>query len=140
VQDANTLAHFIAGRIPALQQCLETREQRLDMGFEQAVPEICQQLLEREQGMDFRRTEPETGQFVSRCPGIGCIVAVTPQRPIPDNRCMETVPQVLEVALYRGLRCPQRLDQRAHRHAAPLAQQLIDFIKAFGAVHSTPGS
>ena len=136
--DAHPLPDFLGGVVGRAQQTVQSGHQRLDVGRQQsALVEVGHQVLHGQQGMDFRGVEPQARQFELAAGVRGAaLVAVAARLAVPDQRAVEAVAQVLDVALERGRRHFQCILQFGEGHQLALADQLVDLVEAFGAVHS----
>ena len=65
-QETDALLHFAGPDLGAVEQLPQALEQRLHMRRQQSRLQFLQQLLEREQRMDFFGIEPDAWQFMSR--------------------------------------------------------------------------
>ncbi len=94
-------------------------------------------MLHGQQGMDFRGVEPQARQLVLAARARGAVLeAVTARLAVPDQRAVEAVAQVLDVALERGGRDFQDFEQLGEAHQLALADELVDLVEAFGAIHA----
>ena len=72
--------------------------------------------------------EPRTGRRL-------LAIAVAARVGVPDDRRVEPVAHVLEVALERRERHLELVEENVARHDAALVQKLVDAVEALGAIH-----
>lgn len=80
-----------------------------------------------------KTTAPATHRQARRLAGLK---AVTARFAIPDDGRAQTLAHVFDVALEGGAGDGELLQKNLGRHDAPLMQHLVDFVEAFGAVHT----
>ena len=140
VQDPHAPRHFRGCPDITAEQSAGPVDQRLDVRAEQARVHLLEQLTEREEGPELGLVQPQPGEGVARR-GRGRLREPVPARlPIPCDRGVQPVAEILEVALERGARDFELLEKRLDRDHPPLAQQGIDPVEAFGPVHSPASS
>ena len=140
VQDPHAPRHFRGCPDIAAEQSAGPVDQRLDVRAEQARVHLLEQLAEREEGPDLGLVQPQPGKGVARR-GRGRLLEAVPARlPIPCDRGVQPVAEILEVALEGGARDFELLEKGLDRDHPPLAQQGIDPVEAFGPVHSPASS
>ncbi len=135
-------ADFLGGILCLAEQGVEAGHQWLHMGSQQpARVEIGQQVLHGQQGVDFLRGEPQPRQR-ELAAGLGGkrLEAIPAGVAVEDDRGVEAVAQVLEIALQRGPRNFAGLLQLPESDQAAVLQQLLDLVKALGTIHGhAPG-
>jgi hypothetical protein len=99
----------------------------LQLTFQQARLHITQYLAGRQQSLQFRRTDPNAGQFK------GLIITAVVEKPavilILFQRCAQVVTQFCNQAVKRRLRTLQPLHQVLSRdRRAPLAQDIMQMV------------
>ena len=117
------------------QQALEALAKRLDTWREHAGLQIAQQLEHREKRVRFGSVEPESGQLVARRIGCQCRKAIAVALAVPDDGRMKAAAHVLDVALERGERNLQLVQEASDGHALMRPNQAVDAVEAFGAIH-----
>ena len=93
-------------------------------------------MLHGQQGVDLGGVEPQTGQLelaARMC--RASLVEVATRLRIPDQRGVEAVAQVLDVALERRRGDFQGFLHLCEGHDLAFADELVDLVEAFGAVH-----
>ena len=102
--------------------------------------QVGEQVLHGEQGMDFRRGEPQARQFVLASKlGLLCVEPVTAGKAVEDNRGVQPVAHVLQIPPQGGTRDLQCIRQLREGDQLAVRDHLVDFVEAFGLVHLSPG-
>lgn len=138
-QDADALDDFFGRIVRGTDQRRQAREQRLDVRPEQSAGiEVGQQVLHGQQGVDFLGREPQTEQFVlpSQLFGGG-VEAIAAGVAVMDDRCVQPVAEINEVAFQGGPGDFQFVHQRLKGHHAPVVEHLVELVEAFRLVHAT---
>jgi hypothetical protein len=134
--DLHPLVHLVDRAVVGAEQRGQPGLQRPDVRAEQpAGVQVRQQVLHGDQGVDLRSVEPQPGQFVLATAALRLGVAVAAGLAVPDDRRVQPVAQVFQVALDRGPGHLQLLQEVAESHQPALAEQLVDLVEALGAVH-----
>ena len=133
-EHANALADLGGFDASFLEEHLEPRTQRRDVRRQQARLQVVQHRVHRQQRVDFRRVEPQTGQRVLRplARGDEFVAAAIG---VPDDRRVEALAHVLEVALERGGRYLQRVEECLARDQLALVQQPVDQVEPLASIH-----
>ena len=95
------------------------------------------ELMHGQQGMNFSLAEPHTGQLMLRLCAItrlGLQLVASLKR-VPHDGRIHAVSQILQVSLQGGQRDTQFSEQGITVHTAAKADELLNFVKAFGPVH-----
>ena len=138
MQDPNAPRHLRRCLAVAAEEVARPVDQRLDMRPEQPGVHLLEQLPEREEGPDLRLVQPQPGEGVAGR-GRGVVgEPVAALSPVPLDRRVQPVAQVLEVALEGGARDLELFEKSLDRDDPSLTQQGIDPVEAFGPVHSPP--
>ncbi len=117
-------------------QPLQPLEHGLQVARQHAVVvQPGEQLVHGQQRVDLVLAEPHARQLVAGARRRALVEAVAVVEGVVDDGRVQPVAQVLQVALERGRRDGQLLAQRREAHAAAAAQQHLDLVEAFGAVH-----
>ena len=122
--------------VPALEQGPEARTQRRQLAREQARTQRVEQVVDFEQRIDLGRAEPDTRkfrEFGARIEDVGLALSR------PDDRHVEAVAQVFDVALESGVRNLEVFLDLAPRQRAFLDQPAPDAIETLGPVHDSAG-
>jgi len=89
--------------------------------------------------MHLARVEPQAGQFVLGAAvgmrGVEAVAAGATSISVPDDRRIEPVAHVFEVALERGARYFQRRHEIDKGHQAPVVDHLVDLVETLSAIH-----
>ena len=119
---------------PLSSSAAEARPQRLELPLEVAAAQRAEQVVDLEQRIDLGRTEPDAGQlglFRLRVEHVSALLAR------PDDRHVQAVAQVLDVALERGVRDLEVFLDLAPRQRALFDEALPDAVEALGAIHGS---
>jgi hypothetical protein len=133
--DADARAHFFGRSIAGGKECREARLEDLHVAAQQARLEALEKVLHGEQRLRLRGAEPEAWQLVLRRRRIRFHEAITARIPVPFDRRVVAALHVLEVALERRERHFELVHEFARRDGAALANEMVDLVEAFGAVH-----
>ena len=136
--DAHALHHLARLVLVRAEHGVQLLQHRLQVAGEHAVGvERADQPVHAQQGVDLALAEPQPRQLVAgrarAGPGGEAIEVVGA---VVDDRRVHPVAQVLQVALERGARHLELLGERLEAHAAAVADQQLDLVEAFGAVHA----
>ena len=135
VQDPNAPDHFRGSAPAAPEELARAVDQRLDVRPEQARVHLLEQLAEREEGPDLGLVEPEPGEGIAGGGRRRRRQPVAASPPVPLDRRVQPVAEILEVAPEGGARDLELLQKGLDRDDPPLAQQSVDAVEAFGPVH-----
>jgi hypothetical protein len=101
--------------------------------------QVGEQMLHGHQGVDFGGRKPEARQFVLRADvGLSLAaaqVAITACFAVPDDRCVEAVAQVFQVAFQGRARDFQPRLNACKRRRLGRGQHHVDQMKTLGSVH-----
>lgn len=101
------------------------------MGRQEPRLELLQQDIHRQQCMNLGRVGPQPGQRM-RCGGaLSHVEFVAARLGVPDDRGVESIAQLSEIALERGRRCLEGVEQLAARDSPVVAKQPLDPVEAF---------
>ena len=101
---------------------------------------LLEQLAQREESPDLGLVQPEPGEGVAGRGGGRLHESVAALRPIPRDRCVQAVAEILEIALEGGARDLELFEKRLDGDEPALAEQRIDPVEALGPVHTRPSS
>ncbi len=132
--DADPAGDLGAGIVGTAQKATEAAEKRLDVRTEQAAAvQVGEQVLHRQEGVDFFRAEPQARQFEL---GTEIVVvgfeAVAALIAVEDHRGAEGVAQVADIAGQRGAGDTQIVLQVVGGDGVPVAEQAAELVKAVG--------
>ena len=138
--DADAALHFLDRVVGGAEQAGEAGEQGLDLRAEQAAGvEVREEVLHGQQGMDFLGGEPQARQLVLRAdPLTGLLEAIATQIAVEDQRRVQAVAHVGDVAFQGRPGDAEALLKFGTGDEGPVAQHLVDLVDAFHAAHIHP--
>jgi hypothetical protein len=134
--DVHALHQLGGGHVAGAEHGVQPVQQRLQVAAEHALGlQAPDQLVHGQQRVDLPVAEPQAGQLAG---ALAAVVAETVGvvQAVVDDRRIQPLAQVLQVALQRRAGHLQLGAQGLETDAPAVADQQLDLVEAFGAVHA----
>src|SRR5439155_6836627 len=134
--DADALLDVLPRRLAAEDRA-QALLQRRDVRLEEAGLQLGEERVHAEERVRFAGVEPQARQLVARTRARVAEV-VTIRFAVVLDRRVETIFHVLDVALQRRRRNPERRSQGRKRNRPAVLQELVDLVEALETFHGLP--